>query len=283
MAQKRQQALGHGYRPGDIYSFRTSPATEFSPKETGRYATLKVLGVKDGSVYYVVLDGVFDRHPDLAQASRLGWLRKSRSSQSGDPVCGGAYVGWEPNLEDFRHLGTVELSREDAELMLTCNSFGPLRSASIHAEGEWRWRNDRAAYQEEIDRHRSARKERRDAERERYEKRVKGLTWEKLLQEQPFPRWDEHPPFPAPEFTAAAREQVRSVIQKLQKLGPKPPKTKVRAILKAAVEWFNAKNAEFGSVIETEEREDICSLLGELASVARQPSLADEIDDWRKW
>jgi hypothetical protein len=121
------------------------------------------------------------------------------------------------------------------------------------------------------------------AERERYEKRLKDLTWEKLLEEQPLARWDEHPPFPPPRFTAAAREQIRAVIRELQVLGPKPPKSKVRTALKACVQWFNAKDAEFDDVIETEEREDICSTLVELAFVARHPSLADEIHDWRTW
>jgi len=36
-------------------------------------------------------------------------------------------------------------------------------------------------------------------------------------------------------------------------------------------------------VIETEEREDICEVLGEIAVVAGQRSLVDEIDDWRSW
>jgi len=36
-------------------------------------------------------------------------------------------------------------------------------------------------------------------------------------------------------------------------------------------------------VIETEEREDICKVLEELAAAAGQRSLIDEIDGWRSW
>jgi hypothetical protein len=36
-------------------------------------------------------------------------------------------------------------------------------------------------------------------------------------------------------------------------------------------------------VIETEEREDICAALEELAFVARQKGLVAEIDEWRDW
>ena len=54
-------------------------------------------------------------------------------------------------------------------------------------------------------------------------------------------------------------------------------------MLRACVEWFNEKDREFGGVIETEEREDICQVLRELAVVARQRSLAEEIDGSRSW
>jgi len=49
------------------------------------------------------------------------------------------------------------------------------------------------------------------------------------------------------------------------------------------VEWFNMMDAEHGYVIETEEREDICSVLEEIAFVARHPMLSDEIGNWRDW
>lgn len=271
------------YVVGDVCSFRTSPATEVSPRETGRYAALKMLGIARDGIAYVVLDGIFSAHPTLEQASKLPWLRRTRFTSKGDPACGIAYVHWENDLQDFRVLGNVPLTREELELLSAIRSYGPLSHASVHAEGEWRWRHDRSAYEREIQSQRQAQEARIVAEQERYEKRLKGLTWEKLLEEQPFQRWDEHPPFPPPDFTAAAREQVRSVMLKLQALGPKPKKAEVRAVLRACVEWFNAKDDEYGGVVETEEREDICALLEELAFVARQRSLVDEVESWRTW
>jgi hypothetical protein len=41
-------------------------------------------------------------------------------------------------------------------------------------------------------------------------------------------------------------------------------------------------NAPVG-VIETEEREDIRAALEELAYVARQQGLGEEVDEWRDW
>jgi hypothetical protein len=276
---------GRGFRPGDIYSFRTSPATEFSPKQTNRYAALKILGFKDemSSVVHVVLDGMFDRHPDFAEVSNLPWLVRGRSPYMSGPACRSTAVDWEIRLEDFRYVGSVNLSNKDIELLSTCRVFGTWEGASSDAEGAWRLRNDRAAYEQELETYRQARDARAAAERERYEGRLKTLTWEVFLAEQPFSRWDAHPPFPPPEFVAAARDRVRSAALELQALGSKPKKPQVRAVLKACIEWFNAKDIEFGGVIETEEREDICAVLEELAFVARQRPLVDEIEGWRNW
>jgi hypothetical protein len=49
------------------------------------------------------------------------------------------------------------------------------------------------------------------------------------------------------------------------------------------VGWFNKADEAAGGVIETEEREDICAALEELAFVAGQKILVDEIDTWREW
>jgi hypothetical protein len=276
---------GRGYRSGDIYSFRTFPATEFSPRTTNRYAALKILGFKDEMswVIYVVLDGVFDRHPNLGEASHLPWLVNRRSPYLTGPACQSTAVDWEIDLDDFHYVGSVDLSKGDLELASTCRVFGTWRGASSNAEGMWRLRNDPAAYEQELELYRQACDARAADERQRYEKRLKALTWEVLLAEQPFSRWDVHPPFPPPEFVAAARDRVQAAVLELQSLGSKPKKAQVRAVLKACVEWFNAKNREFGEVIETEEREDICTVLEELAFVARQRSLVDEIEGWRDW
>jgi hypothetical protein len=271
------------YQAGDIFSFRTSPATEFSPKETGRYAAIKVLGFKDGCVCFVVLNGIFDHPPDLARTSNLPWLKNIRFVFRGDPACRCTPLDWKCDLEDLRYVGTVELSREDLGLLAECGTYGLWSGASHDAEGEWRWQNDRTSYQDEVERDRQIRDARSAAQRERYEKRLKTLTWEKLLEEQPFSRWNIHPPFPPAEFVDAARDRIRLAIHDLQALGSKPKKRQVRAILKACVEWFNEKGAEFGNVIETEEREDICSALEDLASVACHRSLIREIDEWRDW
>jgi hypothetical protein len=273
------------FHPGGIFSFRTSPVTEFSPKDTGRYALFKVLGFKEGAVCYVVLDGIFERQPTFEQAAHLPWLRETRFRFSGRPAVMLAPSEWEPEygLEALCCLGAVRLSTEEIALLNDCRRYGAWSGANSVAEGEWRWRNDRAAYVDEVEQSNKRRDALLAAEHERYEKRLKSLTWDQLLGEVPFQRWNEHPPFPPPAFVESARNRIRSAILELQALGDKPRKTQVRAILRSCVEWFNANDVEFGYVIETEEREDICEVLDELACVARQRSLTGEIDVWRTW
>ena len=44
---------------GNVYSFRTSPLSEFAPPETDRYAAFKVLGVNERYIAIAVLEGVW--------------------------------------------------------------------------------------------------------------------------------------------------------------------------------------------------------------------------------
>lgn len=76
---------------------------------------------------------------------------------------------------------------------------------------------------------------------------------------------------------------IRDACIALRDLGPKPRRPQVRVILKQTIQWFNDADAQAGGVIETEEREDIWVVLEEMAHVARQSVLMDEIDQWREW
>lgn len=274
---------GRPYQAGDLYSFRTVPTTEFGSKETGRYGVLKMLGFKKDAMCIAVLDGIFDHHPSFSDVKDLPIIRNTRFSYQGEPACCRIGVESDNNLEDVKYIGRVTISKVDTEIMDGCRSYSSWSWANGVAEGEWRWRHDRVAYTEEVRLKQEALRARIAAERERQKKRLKVLTWDMLLAEKPFSRWDKHPPFPPLEFTEAARAQIYSTVRELQALGSKPGRTQVRKILKSCVDWFNVKDSEFGNVIETEEREDICAILEELAYVARQKALVSEIDEWREW
>lgn len=282
-ASRLRDPQGRDFQCGDIYAFRTAPATELSVRETGRYAALKILGLDGGRITYVVLEGIFDRFPQREDVERLRPLICERFSFSGAPAMLGSPVSWDVDLDDFRYVSTMSLTAEDAALLAQNRSFGLWSGASSHAEGEWRWRHDRVAFIDEVRRSQQVRDARLAAERERYQTRLKTLTWEKFLAEQPFGRWEKSPPFPPPAFTTAARERILETALGLQALGSRPKKADVRRLLKECVEWFNAKDEEFGRVIETEEREDICRVIEELAFVARHASLGREADGWRNW
>lgn len=276
---------------GNVYGFRTSPYSEFAPPETGRYAAFKVLGVNERYVAIAVLEGIWSTPPSLSAANEAAVLHQHRFAHTGRTAAFGVQADWwtPSDLDSVSLLGSGSLSPEEkaigAKIIgdgIGC-SYSALRFANYAAEGEWRWEHDRDAFIVESEKSKAKEAAERAAKEERYRTRLKNLTWEKLLAETSFERWVPSPPFPPAEFTEAARETIHNAYRELRELGPKPPKAKVRSILRRCVEWFNEADKAAGEVIETEEREDICAVLEEMAFVAKQKILVDEIDNWREW
>jgi hypothetical protein len=113
--------------------------------------------------------------------------------------------------------------------------------------------------------------------------RLRRLTWEQLLSETPFQQWAVSAPTPPAEFTQRARDVIHDACRALQELGEKPRRADVRRVLRDCVEWFNKTDAQEGHVIESQERDDICAVLEEMAYVSRQKSLMEEVGEWRSW
>jgi hypothetical protein len=277
---------------GEIYAFRTTPCSDFAPPDTGRHAAFKVLCVTEKVVGIAVLDGIWPAPPSLDQAGRAEILAEHRFAHRGDlAVFALVRTAWRPEgaLDALVLLGRRRLSaaeRAQANAIHTNAGrvgFSVLGTADVIAESEWRWANDRDALLAESDAQDAAEEASRAAREERYNTRLKTLTFDQLLSETPFENWTPSPPFPPEDFTRAARTTLHDACRALGALGPKPRKAEARAILKRTVEWFNAADEEAGGVIETEEREDICMALEEIAFAARQPALAGEIDRWREW
>lgn len=277
---------------GQTYSFRTKPYSEFAPPATNRYAAFKILGADDKYVAIAVLDGIWPVLPTLKEARATSIINEHRFAHTGRAAIFGVNRGWwqpEDELDEFRFVGmqavsSTERSFADAIAGFAVGTrFSTINAANHAAEGEWRWSNDREAFIRESELKAAKNEAERVAKEERYRTRLSSLTWEKLLSETPFERWSPSPPFPPEEFANAARAVIRDACIALRELGPKPRRAEVRAVLKKTVQWFNDADGKAGGVIETEEREDICAVLEELAYVARQKVLADEIDEWREW
>ena len=277
---------------GHVYSFQTAPYSEFAPPSTGRYAAFKLLGVGDKHIAVAVLEGIWTSAPAVKDVRGKAILDEHRFAHTGRPAVFGVQREWwkpETDLTDFKYVGTQRISPTEQSFVdaIARHAVGS-RFASIHhvnysAEGEWRWAHERDSFVEEIALRDAKNAAERAATEERYKKRLSKLTWEQLLSETQFERWAPSPPYPPQEFTDAARDVIREACIALQGFGPKPRKAEVRAILKETVLWFNQADEKAGGVIETEEREDICAVLEEMAYVARQKSLVDEIDEWRDW
>jgi hypothetical protein len=269
-------------RPGDVCVFRTSPINSFGEPATGRHAALKVLTVGN-MIVYAVLDGIFTERPDLEQVAHSTILRNRRFSFKETPALHSTPSNWNIDLLDFTVLGNIGVAPIELALILRFPSSGLWSTASSHAEGEWRWRHDREAFKRDVELDTEAREAKRRAERERYDKRLKNLTWEALLAETLFTRWFPSPPFPSDSFVEALRFKFRDAILELRGMGRKPSKKSAAHVLHALVDQINELNAAHGQVIETEEREDLCAALGELAFLARHPALMEDVDNWRTW
>jgi hypothetical protein len=276
---------------GSVYSFRTAPYSEFAPQATDRYAALKVLGSNGKHIVIAVLNSIWQSSPSLDNVRACEILREHRFSHTGRLAVFGINAEWwtPSDLSEMKALGTLPSNAEESQLASNIFNFVPgsvfstMLAANYAAEGEWRWTNDRDALVAEQQRASVQEAARRAAQQERYKNRLRGLTWEKLLGETPFKRWSSSPPFPSAEFTREARDVVHDTCRALRALGSKPRKSEVRGLLRKCVEWFNTADEQAGGVIETEEREDICVVLEEMAYVARQKALVDEIDNWRTW
>jgi hypothetical protein len=276
---------------GTVFHFRTVPYSEFAPKLTNRFGALKVLGSNEDSVVIAVLDFIGDKPPSLEVARACHILQEHRFSHTGRPAVWSVNADWWDlsDLEAMTSLGTIPVSVTERRLVSNIFDYVPgsvfstLKTVNYAAEGEWRWANDRDAFIAEHEQKKAQEAAKRAAQEERYKNRLRGLTWEQLLQETPFERWSRSPPFPSGEFTRQARNAIHSTCRAIQALGSKPRKPDVRKLLRECVEWFNKADEEAGGVIETEEREDICAVLEEMAYVARQKSLVDEVDKWRDW
>jgi hypothetical protein len=276
---------------GDIYAFRTTPVSEFAPPRTGRFAAFKVIGSDRTFVVIAVLDGVWRASPTLEQARETSILREHRFACNGFLAVFGMNADWwaPSGLAELVLLGSEPLSPQETDLAAAIarrasgSRYSTMQAINHAAEAEWRWSHDRQALlaEHELEKEREAAV--RLAREERYRTRLRTLTWSQLLAETPFQHWSPSPPYPPPAFTAEAGAAIRKACEALSALGPRPRRADARTILKACVQWFNEADERAGRVIETEEREDICAVLGDMAYVARQRGLVDEIDQWRDW
>lgn len=274
--------------PGTVFGFRTSPLFEDSPPNTGRYGALVVLAHDDDIVAIGVLDGVWESMPALDEILSRELLRCNRFFFKNRVAAFACGVDDVPSLDEFAEVGRTALTAEQQRIaekylrgVRVGVGYGSPDGASNDVEGEWRWEHDREALLREHELRQRREERARAAAQHRYETRLRGLTWEQLLAENPFERWEPSPPFPPAEFRDAAIAQVHESCRKMQALGTKPRKPAARRILKDLVLWFEDADARADGVIETEEREDIWSVLEEIAHVAGHPSLLEEVETWR--
>lgn len=278
---------------GEIFSFKTQPYSEFAPEETGRFGAFKVIGRDSRLICIAVSDAVWLNAPIISEVILTSILREDRAIWVwGGKICAfGINKDWWDftTLCEMTTLGIVDLSEEEIEFARRILNFevgtstSTLHYANFSVEGEWRWKHDRDAFAVEAELNQAKNEAERKAKELRFKTRLKALTFKQLQSETFFVSWEPSPPYPPMAFIEEARIMLREACIELQAMGEKPPRAKVRAVIRRSVEWFNTADERFGEVIETEERESICLALEEICYAARQKGLVDEIDNWRNW
>lgn len=279
------------WKVGAIFAFSTTPYFKFSDPVTGRYAAFKILEITEESTVVAVLDGVWTSQPSVSEVDACSILESDRFPQFGRIKMIASIIAipheWDGDamtaLQNLRFVTVTKVTALEKRHVTNLVIYGTWSTVDLAAEGEWRHKNDNANFEKDREKLRAISHAKVLAEQERYEKRLKELTWEKLLAEQLFERWKESPPIPSAEYAEVFRQRIRDLCEQIVALGPRPKKAEVRQALRSCVQWFNDKDEAAGGFIETEEREDICTTLEEIAFVARHKSLMTEVDDWRNW
>jgi hypothetical protein len=277
-------ATGDRPRSGDYFSFRTSPAPT-GAEPTGHYAALKIIETNEEFFAYAVLDGIWNAPPTLRNAReatilKLRAFRTAPDARIDDDVYRCWWWGWTPkDIPEMRLLGNDGVTDEERAALAHSSSFTGLGHAAASAEREWRWLHDRDRLLNDVKRSAAEYAAAAAAEARRKRERRKTLTWDQLLAEVPFPNWKT---YPSETFAAEARTAIHDACHALKALGPKPPRSHVRAVLRGYIEWFNAANERYGHV-STEQRTEIVNLLEEMAYLSGHRSLTDDARLWRGW
>lgn len=198
---------------GQVYSFRTSPYSEFAPPETNRHAAFKIVGVDPRYIAIAVLEGIWPTPPGLSETCKVSLLHEHRFAHTGRPaVFGVNREFWRPeDLAEVRFVGVQPVEREEADhaeaiaRLAPGSRFGALTHANYGAEGEWRWSHERESLLAEAALEEAKNVAARAAREERYRNRLSKLTWEQLLSETPFAHWTPSPPFPPEAFARGVR------------------------------------------------------------------------------
>lgn len=291
MPRSRESAVDAD--PGAILSFATGKPSAESPNPTGRWGALVVLARprERKAVVVGVLCGVWNAPPTWEDVREQPLLRHASWPRNANSrvVFGWDAIDLRPEeIPQLTLLGSRELTEEETKetwwYLRTESTSGttwaPLNYVCGDVEREWRWEHDREALLAEREREQAVRDAAGKAARQRFEQRLKGLTLQTLLTEDPFARWAESPPFPDAAFRKAATDAVHETCAQIIVLGPKPRRPAVRSALKDLVARLTVLDAEAGEVIETEEREDILVVMEEIAYASGQRVLVEEFGDW---
>jgi hypothetical protein len=222
----------------------------------------------------VASPALFDRPPSLDDPRVKQTLVKTQYRTE----VSAKNLSWVPPAE-FKVLGQVEPTAED--IAITCNIWSFWEGLAKDVLRQWRWDNDREALLEDQRRAKEQyeREEREAQERER-NKRVPLAT---LRKERQLPTWADLDVPPA--VLRKCRAILRTAIDALITLGPKPKRAAAMKVFQACTKALNELDEANGNFIETIEREDLCAAIDRMATSVgiKTKKMESVTDQWREW
>jgi len=248
------------------------------PLEDGRFGACWVLapGPASGTVLVEASAKIFDSPPKLDDV--FPWRPLILTHHSWPGRREKVYVrGRRPS--NFHHIGEKAPTAKDAAVKI--ESYTDWEYLPFQVLMQWRWENDRERVLAEDAAEEAAEARATEIAREKETARRSGLTLAKLRRKKPFSTWKRFVPAGT---ISKARKLVARCIASLETIGRDGPSRPKITTIRALIEGFNALDESMGHWIETEEREDNCAVVDDLARAAGL-NLGDEniADRWRDW
>lgn len=287
-------------RPGDLLAFQIGTQDGYSPVNQHRWGVIKVLHLKTVDKSRLVTVSVLDGLHQTCPTPLLVRLRpvlveqrfrgRPKAYHTGRPLILTGDATTLPALTSARIIGHEWLLRPAERRALPGirraghgGTMGHFSHAATTLDHEDRARHDSANWRNDQERSEQRWRDRIHATTLRRNTRLRGLTLATLLTETPLAPWDARPGLVPPDITQQIRDRARALMLALAALGPKVPRASARKLLSDFVIWLNQIDATQGGLFETQEREDLMTLIEDLCWAIHQKPLLNDLDALRTW
>jgi hypothetical protein len=267
--------------PGTVYLMPLADGRRFGVCRVARHSTAEEEGhPSEPHMIVVASPALFDAPPSMDDPrvketlvlTHHGYAER-RAGRAGPAVSALNLAVAAPG--EFKVLGRVEPTVDD--VALTCNLWGGWLGLAFQVLTQWRWDHERDAVVAEDKLKEEQELRERTAQ---LSQRAKPVPLATLRKERLLEDWQGTVPA---ALLRKCRAILRSAIDELIALGPRPKRAAAMKVLRACTEALNELDEAEGHFIETIEREDLCDAIDRLAMSVGIETKESVADRWRDW